>query len=278
MNTAHNMTKYSLRSWVLVLALAPTILVGILLGSYFTINRFYDLEDTLKDMGSNIIEPLAISAEQSLSTNNREITKILLARAQLNKSTLVKSIAIFDINNQLFVTSHYHKDFEVMRYKEALESLKETQFEHEGDTLIVRTPIFAISSKQPMGDNIDEGSGRFSEAVVMPDNSNAALLGYVSMMLNKEKALLEQHRAAVAAFIIVLIGVQLNLLFTFRLVKNVTQPITDMVKLVGKIREGKLDARLEGNLIGELDLLNRGINAMAASLSEYHDEIGRAHV
>lgn len=188
MNTAHNMTKYSLRSWVLVLALAPTILVGILLGSYFTINRFYDLEDTLKDMGSNIIEPLAISAEQSLSTNNREITKILLARAQLNKSTLVKSIAIFDINNQLFVTSHYHKDFEVMRYKEALESLKETQFEHEGDTLIVRTPIFAISSKQPMGDNIDEGSGRFSEAVVMPDNSNAALLGYVSMMLKDRKS------------------------------------------------------------------------------------------
>lgn len=274
MNTAHNMTKYSLRSWVLVLALAPTILVGILLGSYFTINRFYDLEDTLKEMGSNIIEPLAISAEQSLSTNNREITKVLLARAQLNKSTLVKSIAIFDINNQLFVTSHYHKDFEVMRYKEALDSLKETQFEHEGDTLIVRTPIFAINSKAPSGaDRSDDGNGRFNDAVVMPDNSNATLLGYVSLMLNKEKALLEQHRAAVAAFIIVLIGVQLNLLFTFRLVKNVTQPITDMVKLVGKIREGKLDARLEGNLIGELDLLNRGINAMASSLSEYHDEM-----
>ncbi|MBT1443384.1 two-component sensor histidine kinase BarA [Shewanella sp. JM162201] len=274
MNTATNMSKYSLRSWVLVLALAPTILVGILLGSYFTINRFYDLEDTLKDMGSNIIEPLAIAAEQSLASNNREVTKLLLAKAQLNKSTLVKSIAVFDANNQLFVTSHYHKDFEEMRFKDDIKNLRETSYDQSGDTLIVRTPIFAIANKPPTANSsYDEVQNRQAEAVVMPDNSDATQLGYVSLMLNKEKALLEQHRAAVAAFIIVLIGVQLNLLFTFRLVKNVTQPITDMVKLVGKIREGKLDARIEGNLIGELDLLNRGINAMASSLSEYHDEM-----
>ncbi|QSX39851.1 two-component sensor histidine kinase BarA [Shewanella cyperi] len=275
MNSANNMTKYSLRSWVLVLALAPTILVGILLGSYFTINRFYELEATLIEQGSNIIEPLAIASEVGLAANNREASKRLLAAAQLNKSTLVKSIAIFDINNQLFVTSHYHKDFEVMRYKEAITQLAGTEHEQVGDTLILRAPIYSSikpgaldEAAPPMGETEVEG-----DTVLMPDQSNAKLLGYVSLLLNKEKALLEQHRAAVAAFIIVLIGVQLNLLFTFRLVKNVTQPITEMVRVVAKIREGKLDTRLEGNLIGELDLLKRGINAMAGSLSEYHDEM-----
>lgn len=261
MNPVNNMTKYSLRSWVLVLALAPTILVGILLGCYFTINRFYELEDTLIEQGSNIIEPLAIASEVGLSNNDREATKRLLAASQLNKSTLVKSIAIFDIHNQLFVTSHYHKDFEVMRYKSELNSLQKTEIEHVGDSLILRTPIFSTTH---------------SHAVPVDDSAvsyDGELLGYISVIINKERALLEQHRAAVAAFIIVLIGVQLNLLFTFRLVKNVTQPITDMVRLVAKIREGKLDARLEGNLIGELDLLKRGINAMASSLSEYHDEM-----
>lgn len=123
---------------------------------------------------------------------------------------------------------------------------------------MLRAPIFAAGSLLA----VDDAPG-----------FNEKPLGYISLLLNKEKALLEQHRAAVAAFIIVLIGVQLNLLFTFRLVKNVTQPITDMVRVVAKIREGKLDTRLEGNLIGELDLLKRGINAMAGSLSEYHDEM-----
>lgn len=262
MNPVNNMTKYSLRSWVLVLALAPTILVGILLGSYFTINRFYELEDTLIEQGSNIIEPLAIASEVGLVGNDREATKRLLAAAQLNKSTLVKSIAIFDIQNQLFVTSHYHKDFEIMRYKEALTNLHKTEIEHVGDSLILRTPIFATAPP---------AAGAPVNFDIQTDNGE--LLGYISVIINKERALLEQHRAAVAAFIIVLIGVQLNLLFTFRLVKNVTQPITEMVRVVAKIREGKLDARLEGNLIGELDLLKRGINAMAGSLSEYHDEM-----
>ncbi|MCH1929053.1 two-component sensor histidine kinase BarA [Shewanella sp. A25] len=262
MNPVNNMTKYSLRSWVLVLALAPTILVGILLGSYFTINRFYELEDTLIEQGSNIIEPLAIASEVGLVANNREATKRLLAAAQLSKSSLVKSIAIFDIKNQLFVTSHYHKDFEIMRYKEALNNLHKTEIEHVGDSLILRSPIFASvprTGAAPINYDIEDDNGE--------------MLGYISIIINKEKALLEQHRVAVAAFIIVLIGVQLNLLFTFRLVKNVTQPITEMVRVVAKIREGKLDARLDGNLIGELDLLKRGINAMASSLSEYHDEM-----
>jgi two-component system sensor histidine kinase BarA len=260
MNNTNYMTKYSLRSWVLVLALAPTILVGILLGAYFTINRFYELEDTLRDQGSNIIEPLAIAGEASLMSNNREAAKRLLAAAQLNKSTLVKSIAIFDADNQLFVTSHYHKDFELMRYQQDIASLNQTQFEQVGDSLIVRTPIYATGNLLTLDD---------VPGVAQADKP----VGYVAMLLNKERALLEQHRAALAAFIIVLIGVQLNLLFTFRLVKNVTQPITEMVRVVAKIREGKLDTRVNGNLIGELDLLKRGINDMASSLSEYHDEM-----
>ncbi len=260
MNPVNSMTKYSLRSWVLMLVLAPTILVGVLLGSYFTINRFYELEDTLIEQGRNIIEPLAIASEIGLSGNNREATKRLLAAAQLNKSSLVKSIAIFDVKNQLFVTSHYHKDFEIMRYKEALNTLHKTEIEHAGDNLILRAPILATLPQNP---------------ATVPENeaSNGEFLGYISIIINKEGALLDQHRAALTTFIIVLIGVQLNLLFTFRLVKNVTHPITEMVRVVAKIREGKLDTRLEGNLIGELDLLKRGINAMAGSLAEYHNEM-----
>ncbi|MBV7316732.1 two-component sensor histidine kinase BarA [Shewanella sp. NIFS-20-20] len=270
MTNSNNMTKYSLRSWVLVLALAPTILVGILLGSYLTINRFYELESSLLVQGRNVIEPLAIASELGLLTNNRESSKRLLAASQLGQSGLIKSIAIFDQQNQLFITSNYNKEFEVMRYREPLDNLLSTEHETLGDNLILRTPIFTSDSALT-----SINLPHTSMAVPAAANylSGQHQLGYIAMVVNKEQALLEQHRAAVAAFIIVLIGVQLNLLFTFRLVKNVTQPITEMVRVVAKIREGKLDTRLQGNLIGELDLLKRGINAMASSLQEYHNEM-----
>ncbi|WP_428848536.1 two-component sensor histidine kinase BarA [Shewanella marinintestina] len=256
------MTKYSLRSWVLVLALAPTILVGILLGGYFTINRFYELEDTLIEQASNIIEPLAIAAEVGLESKDFETTKRLITSAQLNKASLVQFIAIFDEDNRVVVTSHHYKNHEVMRFDKPLDSMLRTQLEQVGDSMILRSPIFK-SSNAPV-----QGFGGSQQA-----GTDVIKIGYIAILINKENALLQQHRAAVAAFIIVLIGVQLNLFFTFRLVKNVTQPITEMVRVVAKIREGKLDTRLTGNLIGELDLLKRGINAMAGSLSEYHDEM-----
>lgn len=262
MNDAKNMTKYSLRSWVLVLALAPTILVGILLGSYFTINRFYELEDTLIEQASNIIEPLAIAAEVGLESKDFETTKRLITSAQLNKASLVQFIAIFDDDNRVVVTSHHYKNHEIMRFGKPLESMLRTELEQVGDSMILRSPIFASKNAQVQGfDSIQQAAADINR------------IGYIAILINKENALLQQHRAAVAAFIIVLIGVQLNLFFTFRLVKNVTQPITEMVRVVAKIREGKLDTRLTGNLIGELDLLKRGINAMAGSLSEYHDEM-----
>ncbi|MBB1437890.1 two-component sensor histidine kinase BarA [Shewanella sp. SG41-4] len=282
MKSANNMTKYSLRSWVLVLALAPTIVVGILLGSYFTINRFYELEQTLIEKGSNIVEPLAIASEFGIITQDRESTKLLLAASQINNASLILSIAVFDAENQLFVTSHYHKDFETMRYKQTLANLIGTEHETIGDTLVIRVPIIshtglekkhvASINRQSNGDinNNTSANGVFTPIY---NNQQEQILGYISVLLNKENALLEQHRAAIAAFIIVLIGVQFNLFFTFRLVKHVNYPITEMVRVVAKIREGKLDTRLEGNLIGELDLLKRGINAMAGSLSEYHDEM-----
>ncbi len=262
MNRAENMTKYSLRAWVLVLALAPTILVGILLGSYFTINRFYELEQSLIERGSDIIEPLAIAAEIGLETKNFETTKRLLTSAQLNKSNLVQFIAIFDTNNRVIVTSHHYKSHEFMRYDKPITDLNTTELQEFGDSIILRSPIFSNQR----------------ELIVDPEFNNTShpnvnRLGYIAVLINKENALLEQHRAAIAAFIIVLIGVQLNLLFTFRLVKNVTRPITEMVRVVAKIREGKLDSRVDGNLIGELDLLKRGINAMAVSLSDYHEEM-----
>jgi len=262
MNQANNITKYSLRSWVLVLALAPTILVGILLGSYFTINRFYELEETIVAQAKDIIEPLAIAAEVGLAHKDFETTKRLIIAVQLNKSSLVKFIAIFDVDNRVVVTSHHYKNPEIMRYDKPLSSLLRTELEQVGDSMILRSPIFKYSTAEP----IDTFSQNYTA-------KPSVKLGYISILINKEHALLHQHRAAVAAFIIVLIGVQLNLFFTFRLVKNVTQPITEMVRVVAKIREGKLDTRLSGNLIGELDLLKRGINAMAGSLSEYHDEM-----
>ena len=58
------------------------------------------------------------------------------------------------------------------------------------------------------------------------------------MQIATDGAIVLQYRDAFFAVIIVLIGLAISALFGFRLVKSVTQPITDMVQAVHRIRRG----------------------------------------
>ncbi|CNE61398.1 hybrid sensory histidine kinase BarA [Yersinia bercovieri] len=55
--------------------------------------------------------------------------------------------------------------------------------------------------------------------------------------------------------------------------RDVTGPIRNMVNAVDRIRRGQLDSRVEGHMLGELNILKNGINSMAMSLAAYHEEM-----
>ena len=66
------MTKLGLRDSVLTLTLIPTVIIGLLLGGYFTINRYIELDEILYQQGATISEPLLLrlSSPSSKKTNN----------------------------------------------------------------------------------------------------------------------------------------------------------------------------------------------------------------
>ncbi|MFT5879295.1 MAG: two-component system sensor histidine kinase BarA [Moritella sp.] len=252
------MTKYGLRAKVMSLTILPTILIGTLLAGYFTFNRYQQLETVLIEQGINIIEPLAIASEYGMVKNSRESLKKLLGLTHRKFAPTIKSIAIFDTNNKLFVTSNYHRNFSVLKNHNQAILPETTQVEVLDDYIILRSPIIA---------EIDDTS--FPQNLENPEH----ILGYLSIQLIRDKAILLQYRDTTVSVFIVLLGIFTALIFSWRLVKNVTQPITDMVKVVDRIREGRLDARVSGEHTGELALLKNGINSMAKSLSAYHEEM-----
>ncbi|MBE8167212.1 MAG: two-component sensor histidine kinase BarA [Shewanella sp.] len=254
-------TKYNLRSWVLALALIPTVVVGFLLASFFTINRSMELEQNNLDRIEQITVPAAFAISVSIASNNRDEAKRLLTQIQIYTPKFIKSIAVFDKNNQLFVTSHYHKDFDNMRYDSSLVTLKQSEVEDIGDFIMVKTPIFSLSQAEI--DNPD------LQKSVKPLGN---FLGYITMLVTKEETIESQYTAIIVAFIVFLAGIQLNLLFTIRLVKFFTIPVHSMVLFVSKIRQGKFVEKIDGAFISELDTLKSGINSMAKSLNIYKNE------
>lgn len=251
------MTRYGLRARALTLTLAPTLIVGLLLSLFFTLNRYNDLEKQLIESGTNISEPLALATELALNQQNREAVRRLISYAHRKHSDVVRSIAVFDSEHQLFVTSNFHPNFESLSFNRDVEIPEHSQTEVVNGNLVIRSPI------------------RAEQRLVLPSESqsSAHTLGYIAVELDQSKLRLQQYQEIVIALGVMLLGITLSSIFAYRLLQDVTVPISRMKNIVDAIRRGQLDSRIEGKMHGELDSLKNGINAMAMSLAEYHVEM-----
>lgn len=251
------MTRYGLRARVITLTLAPTLIIGLLLSAFFSFNRYHDLEVQVYNSGLNIIEPLAIASEEGLKNNSREAVRRIISYAHRKNSKFVRSIAVFDYNHELFVTSNFHPNFESLTYPKDQPIPLLNNSILQDNTLIMRAPVIAESGLL--------ATSRGQE--------NNPALGYVAVELDLSSLRLQQYQEVFSAFLVLLIGLGLSAVFAYRLMYDVTRPISHMKNMVDRIRRGHLDVRIEGKMHGELDSLKNGINAMAVSLSEYHVEM-----
>ncbi|MEZ9157510.1 two-component sensor histidine kinase BarA [Vibrio lentus] len=252
------MTRYGLRARVITLTLAPTLIIGLLLSAFFSFNRYQDLEGQVVNTGTSIIEPLAIASASGMQLESRESVRQLISYAHRKNSNLVRSIAVFDDRHELFVTSNFHPDFESLTYPKDKPIPHLSSSNLLDNTLILRTPIIAE------GQYINSANGQ--------SQANQAI-GYIAIELDLSSLRLQQYQEVFSAFLVLILGLGLSGVFAFRLMHDVTQPITHMKNMVDRIRRGHLDVRIEGKMHGELDSLKNGINAMAVSLSEYHVEM-----
>ncbi|GAM67343.1 barA sensory histidine kinase [Vibrio sp. JCM 19236] len=252
------MTRYGLRARVITLTLAPTLIVGLLLSVFFTSNRYNDLESQLITAGTNIVEPLAIASEFAMLQQNREAVRRLISYSHRKRSDVVRSIAVFDANHELFVTSNFHPNFQSLMFSKDQPIPMHSTVDLVDTKLIIRAPIIA-------------------EAQFIAPQADAKetdqVLGYIAIELDLSSLRLQQYQEIVVALIVMFLGVGLSAFFAYRLMQDITMPITHLKNSVDRIRRGQLDVRIEGKMHGELNSLKTGINAMAMSLSEYHIEM-----
>ncbi len=255
------MHKISLKDWVILLTILPTTLIGIAIAGYFSYSRYVELNDFLDNRSTSIIEPLAIASLDPLLNRDRTKLRQLVGFAHRSQSSIVKSIAVFTKDNQVFVTSTYQGNINLLRIKVGEVLPLQTAFEEIDNYLIYRSPI------------IDERLMLDSHEA---QTSQQAIVGYIAIQIDKSHINFTQQSQFIVAFAIVVFGSLLSAMFALRLIKNVTRPISSMVQAVDRIREGKLESRVTGQLIGELNFLKNGVNAMAQSLGDYHDEMQRS--
>ena len=252
------MTKYGLRAQVITYTILPTIFIGGLLAVYFSYHRHQEANDALISNAINISEPLAIASEYGMTDETRTILSRIISATHRKNSEMIKSIAIFDANNKLFVTSNYHQDFKKLQLDKKHPIPETTQIKKFEDSIIVYSPI------------INETN--FLEYKLTFDTPRT-VIGYVSIEINHNPVELLLYRDASVSIFIVLFGVLASLLFALKQAQRITAPVSQMAKVVDKISLGRLNSRVDGEYSGELQLLKEGINVMAIAMSKHHEEM-----
>lgn len=254
------MTNYSLRARMMILILAPTVLIGLLLSIFFVVHRYNDLQRQLEDAGASIIEPLAVSSEYGMNLQTRESIGQLISVLHRRHSDIVRAISVYDDHNRLFVTSNFHLAPSQMQLPAGAPFPRRLSVDRHGDIMILRTPIISESYSP-------------DESAIADAKNTKNMLGYVALELDLKSVRLQQYKEIFISSVMMLFCIGIALIFGWRLMRDVTGPIRNMVNTVDRIRRGQLDSRVEGFMLGELDMLKNGINSMAMSLAAYHEEM-----
>lgn len=266
------MTKIALRDWILLITLLPTLLASAGLGGYFSYVRFADLSRYLADQAGNIAEPLAIASSHGLLTQDKAYLQRLLNVSHRKNSPLVRTIAVFDHQHQLVVSSNLHKDFAELRLnpREALPA--QPQISEQGNYLLIRAPIaLEISEVQALMQ-----SPRGNDPLTRTLLATEGRLGYVLVQVDKDKVMLAQQSSILATVLLVLLALSLALLLSLRLLSRLSQPLQQLILQIERLAEGRFEKHLDQPFIGEFDLMRLGVNQLANELKHYKDEMQHA--
>lgn len=266
------MTKIGLRDWILLITLLPTLLISLCLGGYFTYARYQDLQSYLEEQASNIAEPLAIAAEQGLLQDSKPQLQRLLNITHRKNSPLVRSIAIFDHQHQLVVTSNFHRDFARLQLAASQPLPDYSQIHDQGQWLLIRVPIKLENSHVVDIAMKAEISGQPLGNVLATEG----LLGYVLVEIEKDKVLLAQQTSLLISLLVILLGLTVSLVLSLRLIGRLTQPLQQLNSQIEKLAEGRFASQLEQPYFGELDQMRSGINQLAHELKRYKDDMQHA--
>ncbi len=136
--------------------------------------------------------------------------------------------------------------------------------DRHGDIMILRTPIISESYSP-------------DESAIADAKNTKNMLGYVALELDLKSVRLQQYKEIFISSVMMLFCIGIALIFGWRLMRDVTGPIRNMVNTVDRIRRGQLDSRVEGFMLGELDMLKNGINSMAMHVARTANAAERRH-
>ncbi|KZN53363.1 two-component sensor histidine kinase BarA [Pseudoalteromonas luteoviolacea] len=249
------MSKLSLRDSVLLLTLIPTVLIGLILGGYFTINRYVELEQILKQQGTSIANSLAMTVEQPLDSKDKAKLHSIITKAHNQHASLVNSIAVFDLHNQLIMTSNYHSEFNDLHYRGNVAALHATEAQKLRNNYVIFAPVKYYGTGETWQD------------------AHAKTIAVLMVEISQDQAIIGQQKALLLSGTIILGALFLSVFLSTRLSRMFSTPLSQLQLATDKLIEGKTDIGVSEQMQGEFDMMRQGLVTISEKMVGQRDEM-----
>ncbi|KGJ97709.1 two-component sensor histidine kinase BarA [Thalassotalea sp. ND16A] len=250
------MIKITIKDWVILFAVLPTIIIGSSLAIYYAYNRIVAIDETLIDKGKTIANTLAVTTAYRMNNKEYYSLRNLLAYVQGSNSDLIKTILLFDHKNTNLINSNGSGNSSQYIASLANGELDKEYIQEYDHSYFIYFPIRLAIYK------IDQKS-----------TANKSYYGYYVIEINKTGILYEKQILLIVSLLVVFFGIFLSLHFAKRLVSILSGPVKEMNEIVLQIRQGALGVRIHEPFQGELDILRIGINNMAQAIEDYQYDL-----
>ena len=259
------MSNLGIRARIVLLTIVPTLSISILLGIYFISMRISDLDRNLFARGQTIATELVSSAEYGIFIDNPNILQritdnifshpdVTTAGIYSNSGKVIKYTGQYPT-----MKKDFFKDIDYLQHRTIL------SYDHEDDLTFV-APVLLKALEIP-------DSLRSKAMEKRLHKYNKKRIGWVVVKLSKSQTTLSEYQAIIATFVIAFIGLAISILFGLRLGRDLSDPLLDIIGAVRRIRDGNLETRVRIKPTGELTTLAGGVNKMAESLMNSHEEM-----
>ncbi|MGN1393302.1 MAG: two-component sensor histidine kinase BarA [Succinivibrionaceae bacterium] len=278
------MNRHGLRTRILIFSILPIIIIGVGLAAFFSYSNYSKLNEKLINNGRSIIYPLSTNISFAMTQKNLPLLQGLINEAHQNNSRLILAISIFDSNNNMLVTSSITPEtsfFKLNTNENEYINLRDSE-QYLPDGIIIRMPIYAYDEASLLTlygneNNLDIHKARINNKdILFADpkiNYPRQIVGYVCIYLQNNQIILDIYGDITITAILVFLGVLFSLLFGINLNRIVVDPINKLSLAIYEIREGNVNTKVNGIMYGELEKLRTYINAMANTMSEYHNSM-----
>ncbi len=249
--------EWGIRTRVILLALIPTGVVALVMGTYFLSARVQDLNMNVQERGMTIANFLAQAAEYSLLSRNSESLSRLVLSARDGDNDIL-AVAIYSKNHLLLSSSGNKKLISSLPMGSNL-FLKQTKIDKLENGYVVRAPIVS----QPT----------LSEHDSQQSKSDIPIIGYVAILITNQNIQIRQYQTIAIAIVILLIAVILGGVLAQNMARNITVPIIQLANAVKRIKDGQLKVNIKTKTSGELKTLINGFNDMSESLYDAREEM-----